>query len=130
MRPQPVTTTTPHVTVNRRRSPRYEVRDRVVGCLQREQLPVRVRDVGLGGFAIETVEPLPIGAAHHVRFTTPDDWSAVLSAIAVNSRPSCGADGSPRYVTGFAFTPAQNGQTERLIQRLIEKVTAVRLFTT
>jgi hypothetical protein len=118
----------PHVTINRRRTTRYEVRERLVAYLLKEQLPVRVRDLGTGGFAVETVEPLPTDRTYHVRFTASDNTSAVLPAQALHCRPSCAADGSPRYVVGFTFLAAQIGQADRVIRRLIDKVTAGTLF--
>lgn len=119
---------TPHVTINRRRSARYEVRERLVAYLLKEQLPVRVRDLGMGGFAIETFEPLPVDRTYHVRFTASDNTCAVLPAQALHCRPSCIADGTPCYVTGFTFSASQIGQADRVIRRLIDKVTAGTVF--
>jgi hypothetical protein len=122
------TQATPHVTINRRRTTRYEVRERLVAYLLKEQLPVRVRDLGTGGFAIETVEPLPVARTYHVRFTATDNTSAVLPAQALHSRPSCSADGAPCFVTGFSFLDGQIGQADRIIRRLIDKVTTGTVF--
>jgi hypothetical protein len=91
-------------------------------------LPVRVRDVGLGGFSIETMLPLTEGAEHHVRFVARDDWSTVLLARVANSRPSCAADGSPLFVAGCAFAGEEHPDTRRTVQILVEKVTSVRLY--
>jgi hypothetical protein len=112
----------------RRRSPRFEVLGRVLGTLVSVDLPVRVRDVGLGGFSVETVEPLDTGVVHPVRFTAMDDWSAVLPATSLHCRPSVAPDGTPRYVTGFAFATQEAAGAARTIHDLITKVTSVRLF--
>ena len=45
---------------NRRKSPRFETLGRVLGHLIDADLPVRVREIGFGGFSIETIEPIPV----------------------------------------------------------------------
>jgi len=112
----------------RRKTPRFEAHGRLVGQLVREDLPVRVRDVGLGGFSIETMEPIETGKEHIVRFVAPDDWSATLTARSAHCRPSCAEDGSPLFVTGFAFVEAQKPEMRRKVETLVEKVTSVRLY--
>ena len=74
---------------DRRRFPRFETMGRVVGTLLAIDLPVRVRDVGFGGFAIETVDPVAPGQTHRVRLTTSDDWSTIVDAQSLHCRPSC-----------------------------------------
>lgn len=91
---------------------------------------MRVRDIGLGGFSIETMEPLPAGVEHRVRFVSHDDWSTVLAARVANCRPSCADDGSPLYVAGCAFAAEDRPETKQTVQILIEKVTSVRLYGT
>jgi len=116
------------VAEERRRYPRFGAADKLAGHLLDQDLPVRVRDIGLGGFSIETMEPLPEGVEHRVRFVSRDDWSTVLPARIANCRPSCAADGSPLYVAGFSFTGDERPETRRTVQILIEKVTSVRLY--
>ena len=114
----------------RRRHPRFGAATKLAGHLLDQDLPVRVRDIGLGGFSIETVEPLEIGIEHRVRFVSHDDWSTVLLALCAYSRPSCLDDGSPIYVAGFSFTGEDRPETRQTIQILIEKVISVRLYET
>ena len=111
----------------RRKYPRFRVRERLLGYLVESDLPVRIRDISFGGFATETLEPLTVGRAELVRFTSRDDHTAQLQAQSVHSWPSCADDGTPCYVTGFAFV----GEIERAkadILRLIEVVTASTLY--
>jgi len=115
----------PNEQPDRRESARFEVLGRVLGTIVAADLPVRVRDIGLGGFSIETVEPFDAGTEHNVRYPAMDDWSGVLPATSLHCRPSVAQDGTPRYVTGFAF-PAANAR--EAIVDLIAKVTSVRLF--
>jgi hypothetical protein len=110
----------------RRRHPRFPAHQRLVGYLTSPRLPVHVRDVGLGGFCIETVEPLEPGVVQTVRFTTVDDWSAMLPARSLHCRPSVAADGTPRYATGFAFV--DETKSLRTVQHLIEQVTSIKLY--
>lgn len=112
----------------RRQAPRFEALGRLLGTLMPVNLPVRVRDIGLGGFSVETVEPIDAGAVHAVRFTAIDDWTAVLPAQSLHSRPSVAADGSPRYVTGFAFLTEQVKDATTVIRDLVTKVTSAHLY--
>ena len=123
-----VTSTSEPTGPDRRRYPRFDAAGRVVGMLLATKLPVRVRDVGFGGFAIETVDPIPSGEYQRVRLTTTDDWSTVLEAQSLHCRPSCAADGSPRYVTGFAFVSPTAPETQRAVGRIIESITSLQIY--
>ena len=113
---------------DRRRFPRFGARGKLAATLLDTDLAVRVRDIGLGGFSIESMMPLEAGLEHQVRFISRDDWSTVLPARVANSRPSCADDGSPLYVAGCAFASDERPETRRTIQILVEKVTSVRLY--
>lgn len=113
---------------DRRQARRFDALGRLLGTLMPADLPVRVRDVGLGGFSVETVEPLEAGDVHAVRFTAIDDWTAVLPAQILHCHPSVAADGSPRYVTGFAFVTEQLRDTATIIRDLVTKVTSAHLY--
>ena len=112
----------------RRRSPRFEALDKLLGILVSYDLPVRIRDVGFGGFSVETVEPLTAGARGPVRFMSPDNWTTEIAAQSLYCRPSIAADGTPRYVTGFQFINEQAADVRSRISELIAKVTSVRVF--
>ena len=113
----------------RRKSPRLPVRGRLLATLLDADRPVRIREIGFGGFATETVDPLPTSVLHEVRFTAHDDNSAVIRALALHSWPSCASDGTPCFVTGFEFKPDKPAEAEQAVKMLIEKVTAVGLYT-
>ena len=114
---------------DRRRSPRLPVRGRLLACLVESDLPLRIREIGFGGFATETVEPLPLSVLHQVQFTARDDKSAVLPALSLHSWPSCLADATPCFVTGFEFRPDEPAKAQQIVKMLIEKVTATGLYT-
>lgn len=118
----------PQPPQERRRHPRFAVHEKLVGRLLDQDLPVRVRDIGLGGCSLETATPLAEGIEHEVRFDSGDRWSTVLRARVANSRPSCADDGSPLFVAGCAFSAADQPETRQVVQTLIEKVTSVRLY--
>lgn len=118
-----------HEGPDRRQHPRFPTHGQLLGWVPAANRPVTIRDIGFGGFAAETVEPLPIGTVQSVRFTTKTDRSAVVQARSVHSWPSCMADGSPCYVTGFMFLiePGKD-DARRDITMLIEQVTSTGLF--
>jgi len=113
---------------DRRRATRFEVSGRLLGTIVSFDLPVRVRDLGPGGFSIETVEPIDTGELHQIRFTAIDDWTTVLPARSLHCRPSVASDGTPRYVTGFAFPARPKPDQHQRINDLVAKVTSIRLF--
>jgi hypothetical protein len=113
----------------RRKSPRLPVHGRLLACLMESDRPVRIREIGFGGFATETVEPLPLSVTHRVEFTAVDDKSAIVRAQSLHSWPSCFEDGTPCFVTGFEFRPDEPTQAQQAVKMLIEKVTAPGLYT-
>lgn len=115
--------------VDRRKSPRLPVRGRLLACLVETDHPLRLREIGFGGFATETVEPLPLSVMHQVQFMSKDDKSAVLRALSLHSWPSCLSDGTPCFVTGFEFRPDEPTEAQQIVKMLIEKVTAPGLYT-
>jgi hypothetical protein len=123
-----VTPTAQSTGPDRRRFPRFETMGRVVGTLLAIDLPVRVRDVGFGGFAVETVNPIVPGQFQRVRLTTSDDDSAVVEAQSLHCRPSCAPDGTPRYVTGFSLVTPESPETQRVMGKIIEAITSLQLY--
>lgn len=114
---------------DRRKSPRLPVRGRLLACLVETDHPLRIREIGFGGFATESVEPLPLSVLHQVQFTSVDDKSAVIRAQSLHSWPSCLSDGTPCFVTGFEFRPDEPAEAQQIVKMLIEKVTAPGLYT-
>ena len=114
---------------DRRKSPRLPVRGRLLACLLETDRPLRIREIGFGGFATETVEPLPLSVIHEVQFTARDDTSATLRAQSLHSWPSCAADGTPCFVTGFEFRPDEPAEAQQAVKKLIETVTATGLYS-
>jgi hypothetical protein len=109
--------------VDRRRSPRVELLGRLHGHVVSLNLDVTVRDVSLGGLAIETEFSFPIGALHEFRLVLTDGTSSEVAARVVYSKPAPQRAGY--YVTGFQFL--DDSLTSGFpVAELIGRVTAIR----
>jgi hypothetical protein len=109
--------------VDRRRSPRLELLGRLHGHVVSLNLDVIVRDVSLGGLAIETEFSFPVGALHEFRLTLTDGSSSELAARVVYSKPAPQRAGY--FVTGFQFL--DDGSTAGFaVSELIGRITAIR----
>ena len=85
-------------------------------------IEVRVRDVSLGGLAIETGFAFRIGALHHLRLTLTDGSSSAVAGRVVYSNPVPEREGT--YVTGFMFVDQSLSSGDGLAE-LIGRITAV-----
>jgi hypothetical protein len=91
--------------VKRRRSPRVRVGSHA-------QLPASLRDVGLGGFSLETPTPLPRGSVHDFGLAMKDGSAVVLRARVVHSHRELRPMGGHVYVTGVKFLEDVTGRTD------------------
>lgn len=64
---------------------------------------LRVQDISLGGFAVETPLGFMPGSEHAFEFTTTDGQQAVLRATNVHCMRINRRDGHAVYFAGFAF---------------------------
>jgi hypothetical protein len=80
-----------------------------------------MRDLSLGGFSVESDEPLPPGV-HIVRIHEGERWSVTVTAES-RHRQSSDLDGSVRYVTGFEYAD-QSPDTQQTIRILYERLAA------
>jgi hypothetical protein len=115
------------VGADRRRTPRIDVNGRIEGFLESTGEPVRIRDVSLGGFSIETPDPLPEGV-HVMRFSVEGQWSISLSAVTRYSRPFSTVDGASWYLTGFEYLAQHSRATQRTAGYLVERLTSILHF--
>ncbi len=109
----------------RRKHVRFPAADKLLGTLIAHKLPVRVRDVGVGGFSVESMQPLSTGQVEAVQLLAADDWSAIVEAKSLHCHPSVSPDGLPLFVTGYAFVP--DSASADLIATIVQKVTSVRM---
>jgi hypothetical protein len=111
-----------------RRSRRLDIGKLVAGELVPSGAPIKIRDIGFGGFAIESTFPLEVGSVLAFRFTTSKDGSAfVLRASVVHSREVFSPLGSVVHVSGLEFADKQT-PTDEKAEVLIDKVNWILSF--
>jgi hypothetical protein len=91
------------MTRERRRSPRIQILGQLHGHNVTLDVPVIVRDFSLGGMAVETAFPFPIGAVHDFRLTLGDGAVVDLRGQVRRSEPAADPGAAGRYVTGIEF---------------------------
>jgi len=105
---------------DRRQSVRLDVLDQLDGQVLIFNLPVRVRDIGTGGIATESVVPIPVGSRHLLRLTTSSGRQLVVSGRVSHQRSVEFPDGITRFVTGFAFVDdSASDEIAALIESLL-----------
>ena len=100
---------------DRRGSVRLEALGTLHGQLVPFRIAISVREVSLGGFSIETVFPLPLGAFQSFRFTLRSGAALTLRARIVHCRAET-RGGKAVYVIGLEYvdslpTRRQNAQS-------------------
>ena len=91
------------MVADRRTSPRVEILGRVHGQAVTLGVPVTVREISLGGMAIETPVPFPMGAVHEFRLTLGDGSTVLLRAKVVHCRTASAASDAPLFLSGMHF---------------------------
>jgi len=119
--PHPGSSSTPRATEHRR-TPRINVRHRLSGYLVSLDKPVIVRDISLGGFSVESDQPLPPGL-HIVRLEEDDRWSVTVTASSRHDRAQNGDDGAVHHVMGFQYED-QTPDTQQTLRVLFERLAA------
>jgi hypothetical protein len=107
--------------VDMRRTPRINVRHRLRARLVSLDRPVVMRDFSLGGFAVESDEPIPEGT-HIVRIQEGERWSVTVTAASRHGQKTEGKDGT-RHVMGFQISD-QSEDTQQIIRVLYERLVA------
>jgi hypothetical protein len=97
-----------------------------MGSLHGQMVPlriaIRVTEVGSGGFAIETVFPLPVGAEHDFRFTLRDGLTVDVRGRVVHCRHEQRGMASV-HVIGLEFVEAP-AERRRKAETLVREVEA------
>lgn len=88
------------------------------------RLPIKVINIGSGGFSIETPVPFPDRSPQDFRFTAPDDVEVVLTAMSVRSARLDRPHELPVYVTGFEFAITSDGE-QKALDALVETMAAM-----
>lgn len=108
------------VLYERRRSPRLEVMGALHGQMVPMRIAIRVIEVGLGGFSIETVFPLPAGAVQEFRFTLRNGLTVHVRGRVAHCR-SEPRDDAEIFVIGLEYaddTPAQRKKASTLVHEV------------
>jgi hypothetical protein len=105
---------------DRRRTPRLEVMGALHGQMVPMRVAIRVCEIGLGGFSIETVFPLPEEAVQEFRFTLRNGLTVNVRGRVKHCRPES-RDGAVVYVIGLEYaddTPTQRTKATTLIHEV------------
>lgn len=114
---------------------RHTVRVVVNGNISVETVPagqsLRLIDVGIGGFRVESAEALRPDLVTNYRFVTPDKkWSGLFRARTVYSQPAPSDDPAVRkYVSGFSFLNTESETVQRELMTLMDHATAFMSFS-
>jgi len=109
----------------RRSTRRYEALGRVEVTMLSAPMAARVREISLGGFALETSDPPPVGV-HRFRFAFEDLAPIEIDAEAVHSARVSLPGKAETYLAGFELLPC-NDATSRAIAVLIDRIGALAM---
>src|SRR5579863_8871412 len=110
-----------------RRSRRLDVGSLVAGQLMPSGEPIKIRDIGFGGFAIETTFAVEVGSVLDFQLTSKNGSAFVLKALVVHTREVFSPLGSVVHVSGLEFADNQTPNDERA-EVLIDKVNWILSF--
>jgi hypothetical protein len=88
-------------------------------------VPLSVRDLSRGGFAVEGPLAFATGTQHRFEFWTDRGQLTVLDAVVAHCMRVTNADGVLSFLTGFAFSEADEGANARVAALLDELHAAV-----
>lgn len=91
-------------------------------------LKLSLRDLGFGGFAIESPILFTIRSRHRFRFTTEAGLVVPIEAEVVYTRPIGPRDGMLHHVSGFRFS-TEGKEAEQAAQLLIDAAVAPLSFS-
>jgi hypothetical protein len=104
----------------RRATQRYEALGRIVVTVLSAPMPARMREISLGGFALETSDPPPTGV-HRFRFTFEDLAPVEIVAEAVHSARVALPGQAETYLAGFELLPSSDA-TSRALAVLVDRI--------
>jgi len=113
-------------TTAHRQMPRLDVVGSVQGHVEPGNVAVKVLDIGVSGFGIESPVLFDKGSPHKFRLTLADNTSIAISAIVVHSEKRVTKDGSDLYLIGLRFSE-ESGHSDPAGE-LIDKIMSVMSF--
>lgn len=104
---------------------RQTIRIAVHGNLQVETVgpgqDLKLIDVGLGGFCVQTAAVIPIDVVNSYRFATTDrKWSAIFRARAVHCKMLPGQPEGIQYVSGLTFVNVESATVQRELMAMMD----------
>jgi len=109
------------MSTERRRTPRVALLGQVHGQIASLDVPIRVREMSLGGLSMETSIAFPVGALHDFSLTLGDGASVQLRGEVIYSKQMSTADGSALFITGVRFVGDESEEAagaEQIIGRI------------
>jgi hypothetical protein len=110
------------MSIERRRSPRVEILDRIHGHVTSLDVPVIVREMSLGGMSLQTTFAFPDGAVHEFRLMLGDGSPVVLRGRVVRCREEAAPDGSTMFVSGVQFLDEEPPEGDSPVGGLMDKI--------
>jgi hypothetical protein len=107
--------------MSRRRFPRVDVNDQLSIAFTDLDMPAQLRDLSLGGFALETSTPITVGERRRFRIEAAGKPSLLVAMKATYCRP---VSDEERYISGWA------AETDETTQALDEAVSSLTLALT
>ena len=107
---------------DRRRSPRIEILGRLHGHSISLDVPVSVREISLGGMALETAFPFPVGVVHEFQLTLGDGSQVQLNGRVMHSRDASTPGGQPAFLTGIQFVDDEPTESVTGVGDLIDRL--------
>jgi hypothetical protein len=111
---------------SRRSSPRFEATGTIEVAIGDPAVQVRLRDIGLGGFAVESRTPFAPRQRYPVRFTSPHGLDARLTAEAVHAR-HVEQTGERFWLTGFAYI-VDSSSAHDAVESVLDQATSSLSF--
>lgn len=110
----------------RRASTRLQLLSEVHGALVGLSVPIVLRDLSDGGFAIESVLQFPPQAQHLFELTLEDsEEQTIVKARAIHASPAGPGHPPGTVITGFAFSADQPHTTEAQIASIVSTARAM-----
>lgn len=96
---------------DRRRAPRVDLLGQLHGELVSVDLPIRVREISLGGMSFETSEAFAVDSRHTFILTLGDGAGVfVLGRVAYSRRVD--SDAAPTFIVGIQFLDEDPGESD------------------
>jgi hypothetical protein len=110
-----------------RRSRRLDIGKLVAGEIVPSGVPIKIRDIGFGGFAMETTFPVEVASVHDFRFTSKDGSAFSLRATVIHTRQVSSPESAVVHVSGLEFAERQ-APSEQRADVLMDKVNWILSF--